>query len=47
MKTCVINLPRPEARRRAMTKQIGDLSLVFEFVARVDWRKRSRRGVPG
>ena len=39
MKILVINLPRAEARRNAMSRQFRDLGLAFEFFAGTDWRE--------
>ncbi len=41
MKIFVINLPRAEARRNAMSRQFRDLGLTIEFFAGTDWRELS------
>ena len=41
MNIFVINLPRAEARRNAMSRQFRDLGLTFEFFAGTDWRELS------
>ncbi|MDE0330627.1 MAG: glycosyltransferase family 25 protein [Nitrospinae bacterium] len=38
MKCIVINLPRADARRRAMVRQFDALGIEFEFINATDWR---------
>ena len=41
MKCIVINLPRAEARRRAMSRQFDTLGIEFEIFDAIDWRDLS------
>ena len=41
MKCIVINLPRAEARRRAMRQQFDALGIEFEILDVIDWRDLS------
>ena len=41
MKRFVINLPRAEARRRAMRRQFDNLNMEFEIFDAIDWRDLS------
>ena len=43
MKCIVINLPRAEARRRAMYRQFDALGIEFEIFNAIDWRDLGER----